>query len=181
MLDPDLPSYNVGGYIELPFAVDLPRLRRAYEILTQRHDALRIRLHTNERGLPEQSFEGSVDFEMPLHDLSGSASAMMGFGDPGIGFDQHVQQFSLLIRSRAAVYETGWDGNDVLVQEGFDPQFGARPIKRALRRLLEDPLAEELLRNRFKDAAVITVDRNDERLVFNETPTESEKEAPVQE
>ena len=73
MLDPDLPSYNVGGYIELPFAVDLPRLRRAYEILTQRHDALRIRLHTNERGLPEQSFEGSVDFEMPLHDLSGSA------------------------------------------------------------------------------------------------------------
>ncbi len=55
---------------------------------------------------------------------------------------------------------------ELLVQEGFDPQFGARPIKRALRRLLEDPLAEELLRNRFKPGTSILVDRDADRLVF---------------
>jgi ATP-dependent Clp protease ATP-binding subunit ClpC len=62
---------------------------------------------------------------------------------------------------------------DLLVQEGFDPQFGARPIKRALRRLLEDPLAEELLRGRFKQDAVIQVDRDGDRLVFEEKPAET--------
>ncbi|OYD15891.1 ATP-dependent Clp protease ATP-binding subunit ClpC [candidate division WOR-3 bacterium JGI_Cruoil_03_51_56] len=62
---------------------------------------------------------------------------------------------------------------DLLIQEGFDPQFGARPIKRAMRRLLEDPLAEELLRNRFKEHSVIIVDRNGDRLVFSEAATEA--------
>jgi ATP-dependent Clp protease ATP-binding subunit ClpC len=57
---------------------------------------------------------------------------------------------------------------DLLVQEGFDPQFGARPIKRALRRLLEDPLAEELLRGRFRENSAVLVDRDGERLIFVE-------------
>ncbi len=65
------------------------------------------------------------------------------------------------------------EASELLVQEGFDPQFGARPIKRALRRLLEDPLAEELLRNRFKKNAVITVERDGDRLVFKETKAEA--------
>ncbi|MFO7639634.1 MAG: NDP-hexose 4-ketoreductase, partial [bacterium] len=50
--------------------------------------------------------------------------------------------------------------------EGFDPQFGARPIRRALRRLVEDPLAEELLRNRFPEGSTVEVERTDDRLVF---------------
>jgi ATP-dependent Clp protease ATP-binding subunit ClpC len=66
---------------------------------------------------------------------------------------------------------------DLLVQEGFDPQFGARPIKRALRRLLEDPLSEELLRNRFKENSTVVVDRDGDRLVFSEATTEAA--APV--
>jgi len=68
---------------------------------------------------------------------------------------------------------------DLLVQEGFDPQYGARPIKRALRRLLEDPLAEEVLKSRFREGATILVDRDGDRLVFSEAPTEIQ--APVQE
>jgi ATP-dependent Clp protease ATP-binding subunit ClpC len=59
------------------------------------------------------------------------------------------------------------------VQEGFDPQFGARPIKRALRRLLEDPLAEELLRGRFRDNAVVIVDRDGDRLIFADKVAEA--------
>ncbi len=55
---------------------------------------------------------------------------------------------------------------DLLVQEGFDPQFGARPIKRALRRLLEDPLAEELLKGRFRENSAVLVDRDGDKLIF---------------
>ncbi|MEO0069561.1 MAG: ATP-dependent Clp protease ATP-binding subunit [candidate division WOR-3 bacterium] len=57
---------------------------------------------------------------------------------------------------------------ELLVQEGFDPQYGARPIKRALRRLLEDPLAEELLKGGFSENTAIFVDRDGDRLVFKE-------------
>ncbi|MBS4016459.1 MAG: AAA family ATPase, partial [Candidatus Latescibacteria bacterium] len=55
---------------------------------------------------------------------------------------------------------------DLLVEHGFDPEFGARPVKRALRRLLEDPLSEELLRNHFPPGSVIKIERDNERLVF---------------
>lgn len=64
------------------------------------------------------------------------------------------------------------DAKDLLVEQGFDPEFGARPIKRAIRRLLEDPLSEEILKNRFAAGSVINIVRNGEKFVFNveETP-----------
>ncbi len=77
------------------------------------------------------------------------------------------------LRERKLQLELTPAAKELLVQEGFDPQFGARPIKRALRRLLEDPLAEELLRNRFRDHSVIKVDRDGDRLVFEETKVEA--------
>jgi ATP-dependent Clp protease ATP-binding subunit ClpB len=45
-----------------------------------------------------------------------------------------------------------------LASEGFDPAFGARPLKRVIQRRLEDPIALAVLRGRFKDGDTITVD-----------------------
>jgi ATP-dependent Clp protease ATP-binding subunit ClpC len=44
------------------------------------------------------------------------------------------------------------------VEEGYDPSYGARPLRRAITRLLEDCLAEEILSGRVKDADKIVVD-----------------------
>jgi ATP-dependent Clp protease ATP-binding subunit ClpC len=77
------------------------------------------------------------------------------------------------LRDKKLLLELTQPARDLLVQEGFDPQFGARPIKRALRRLLEDPLAEEILRGRFAGDIKIVVDRDGERLVFAEGVTEA--------
>ena len=46
---------------------------------------------------------------------------------------------------------------NLLAREGFDPAFGARPVKRALRRLMEDPLALALLEGRFNEVSTIKV------------------------
>ncbi|MEO0225762.1 MAG: ATP-dependent Clp protease ATP-binding subunit, partial [candidate division WOR-3 bacterium] len=54
----------------------------------------------------------------------------------------------------------------LLVEEGFDPEFGARPIKRAIRRLLEDPLAEEILKGKEKEGIIVRVTRTGDRLKF---------------
>jgi ATP-dependent Clp protease ATP-binding subunit ClpC len=47
---------------------------------------------------------------------------------------------------------------DRLIQEGYSPSYGARPLRRAIMRLLEDSLAEEILSGRIKDGDVATVD-----------------------
>ncbi|GAB1540607.1 hypothetical protein NUACC21_32760 [Scytonema sp. NUACC21] len=51
---------------------------------------------------------------------------------------------------------------DRLIQEGYSPSYGARPLRRAIMRLLEDSLAEEILSGRIKegDTAIVDVDDN---------------------
>jgi ATP-dependent Clp protease ATP-binding subunit ClpC len=83
-----------------------------------------------------------------------------------------LRDLSERLKEQRLTVELTTNAKELLVQEGFDPQFGARPIKRALRRLLEDPLAEELLRGRFKESSIVLIDRDGDRLVFAEKVTE---------
>ena len=47
---------------------------------------------------------------------------------------------------------------DAIISEGYDPQFGARPMRRAIQRLVQDPLAQKLLRGEFTEGETIEVD-----------------------
>jgi ATP-dependent Clp protease ATP-binding subunit ClpC len=51
---------------------------------------------------------------------------------------------------------------DRLVEEGYNPSYGARPLRRAIMRLLEDSLAEEMLSGKIKEEDVIVVDVNED-------------------
>jgi len=55
---------------------------------------------------------------------------------------------------------------EFLVEKGYDPQYGARPMRRAVERYLEDPLAEEILRDIVHDGDPVDVSADDERLTF---------------
>src|SRR4029079_10251334 len=55
---------------------------------------------------------------------------------------------------------------DLLIERGFDPALGARPLKRAIQRLLEDPFAEYILRGQFTGGARIRVSRANDELEF---------------
>jgi len=55
-----------------------------------------------------------------------------------------------------------------IVEKGFDPELGARPIKRTIERLIEDPLSEELLAGRFKDAKGVRIVVQGDHLEFVE-------------
>ena len=61
-----------------------------------------------------------------------------------------------------------------LVSVGYDPLFGARPLKRAIRKHIEDPLAMELLENRFEEDALILVDADSSGIVFSTTSHQPE-------
>jgi len=56
--------------------------------------------------------------------------------------------------------------NELLAEEGWDPAYGARPLKRAIQRLLENPLARELLERRFVEGDTVRVEVQDGELVF---------------
>ena len=55
----------------------------------------------------------------------------------------------------------------LLTEKGFDPVYGARPLKRTIQRLLEDPLAEEIIAGHFKKGQKVKVKRKKDELVFN--------------
>ena len=55
---------------------------------------------------------------------------------------------------------------EFLIEKGYDPQYGARPMRRAVERHLEDPMAEEILRGNIKGGDTATVSAKDGKLVF---------------
>jgi ATP-dependent Clp protease ATP-binding subunit ClpC len=57
---------------------------------------------------------------------------------------------------------------EFLVEKGYDPEFGARPMRRAVERFLEDPLAEEILKGILHEGEPIQVTREGDKLVFNQ-------------
>ena len=58
---------------------------------------------------------------------------------------------------------------DVLVEKGYDPTYGARPMRRAVERFLEDPLAEEILKGTLIDSEPVKVSAADGKLTFNQS------------
>ena len=62
------------------------------------------------------------------------------------------------------------DVMDFLVDQGFDPVFGARPLKRAIQRLIENPLAEALLSGAFMSGDEIVASHSGDRLQFSKAP-----------
>jgi ATP-dependent Clp protease ATP-binding subunit ClpB len=59
---------------------------------------------------------------------------------------------------------------EVLAEAGWDPAYGARPLKRALQRLVENPLAQRLLEGEFAEGDTIRVDAQNGELVFARAP-----------
>ena len=55
----------------------------------------------------------------------------------------------------------------LVAKEGYDPMYGARPLKRAIQRKILDPLSMEILQGRFKDGDRIEVGVKDDRIVFS--------------
>ncbi len=56
---------------------------------------------------------------------------------------------------------------DRIAASGFDPVYGARPLKRAIQQTIENPLAQKLLNGDYMPGSVVVIDANDDGLVFS--------------
>ncbi len=85
------------------------------------------------------------------------------------------------LRSRELTIEVSDEAMDLLAKEGFDPNFGARPLRRAIQRLIEDPLSEEILAGRFPNGSGVRAELaevgegEDARFQFEQTITPPEE------
>ena len=61
-----------------------------------------------------------------------------------------------------------------LIDQGFNPDYGARPLRRSVEQHVEDPMAEEVLRGSFKNGAIVTVRVKDAHLFFDSRPLDEE-------
>jgi ATP-dependent Clp protease ATP-binding subunit ClpC len=58
---------------------------------------------------------------------------------------------------------------DFLVEKGYDPQYGARPMRRSVERYLEDPLAEEILKGNLHEGEPVNVTVENGKLLFTQS------------
>jgi ATP-dependent Clp protease ATP-binding subunit ClpC len=72
------------------------------------------------------------------------------------------------LKARNIVLQLDDKAKDHLVSKGYDPLYGARPMRRAVERSLEDPLAEEILRGSFHEGEPVLVTADSDHLVFSQ-------------
>jgi len=74
-----------------------------------------------------------------------------------------LDRVSKQIAQKGMDFEVTDAAKKFLAREGFDPQYGARPLRRAVQRLVEDPLSEEILLGKFNANDTVVVDMDEER------------------
>ena len=65
-------------------------------------------------------------------------------------------------------FELDSSARDLLLEKGFDPTYGARPMRRAVERYLEDPMAEEIIRGDLREGETISISAKDDKLEFTQ-------------
>ncbi|MDB9372069.1 ATP-dependent chaperone ClpB [Nodularia sphaerocarpa] len=80
-----------------------------------------------------------------------------------------LKRVEKLLRDQKISFEISAAACDYLVESGYDPVYGARPLKRAIQREVENPLATKLLENTFIPGDTIFIEKEDQGLTFSKT------------
>lgn len=80
--------------------------------------------------------------------------------------DIYFANLKKLFADKDITLEITPDAKELLATKGFNPIYGARPLKRTIRQLVENPLAKDILAQKFKTGDTITVDAKDDEIVF---------------
>ena len=73
-------------------------------------------------------------------------------------------------------FELDASARDLLLEKGFDPTYGARPMRRAVERYLEDPMAEEIIRGDLREGETISISAKDDKLEFTQKESSAKGE-----
>ncbi len=80
--------------------------------------------------------------------------------------DIQLTRFAERLKKREIAIELTPAAKDYLAEVGWDPQYGARPLKRAVQKYLEDPLAKDVIAGMYPPGTLLTVHRDGDHLRF---------------
>ncbi len=80
--------------------------------------------------------------------------------------DLMVRPVAQQLTERGITLEVSPEAKEILAKEGYDPAFGARPLRRSVQRLIENPLSEELLKGTVEPGTTIRAKAQEEQIVF---------------
>ncbi len=80
--------------------------------------------------------------------------------------DIEVGKVLTRLKPREITFRLTPEATAFLIEKGYDPAYGARPLRRAVERFLEDPMAEEILRGTIKNGDFVVVGEKDKALTF---------------
>ena len=80
--------------------------------------------------------------------------------------DIQIEYLKQLLKERKMEVEITDEAKEYLAIQGYNPMYGARPLKRTIRQLIENPLSKLLLKGEFKDNDKIKIDFQNEKIVF---------------
>jgi len=77
-----------------------------------------------------------------------------------------IDELQKRLHDKKITFDVTQKAKDFLIEKGFDPTFGARPLKRVIQRFIEDPMSEEIIGNKFGDGDKVKIDAKADRLTF---------------
>ncbi len=104
----------------------------------------------------------------------------LGRSDMGAIVDIQMRRLEARLAARKIVLDLDAGAKQWLADEGYDPVFGARPLKRVIQRHLQDPLAEMILSGDVMDGAKVVVTAGADGLIIGDRISASRRERPVQ-
>ncbi|MFF0921514.1 ATP-dependent chaperone ClpB [Rhizobium leguminosarum] len=88
--------------------------------------------------------------------------------------DIQLKRLVALLSERKIIIDLDEEARHWLANKGYDPVYGARPLKRVIQKFVQDPLAEQILSGQVPDGSTVTVTSGSDRLQFRTRQTVSE-------
>jgi len=92
--------------------------------------------------------------------------------------DLMLEENEKQLEEKGMSFEMTEGAKNYIIKEGYDEKYGARPLRRTIRRSIEDPLANEILKGTFKEGSVIHIYVKDSKIAFKEIGKKRKREKP---
>ncbi|MBC8180600.1 ATP-dependent Clp protease ATP-binding subunit [candidate division KSB1 bacterium] len=124
------------------------------------YEAMKNRILDEVKQLFNPEFINRVDELIVFHQLSKPDVVKI--------VDLVIEEMLAKVSDRDIAINLSKSAKEYIAEKGFNPQFGARPLKRAIQKYVEDPIAEEMLKGNFTDGCSISVKKKADGLTFTD-------------
>jgi ATP-dependent Clp protease ATP-binding subunit ClpC len=135
------------------------------------HDKIKDRVTSELKKLFKPEFLNRVDEVIVFHELTHE--------EIGSIVDLMISRLREQLSQQGVGITLTSGAREILAREGFDPAFGARPLRRAIQRLVEDPLSEEILAGQWGAGDVVELTAQDGTIAFHKGSAPAETPAPA--